>query len=288
MEASRRVLLDPKSKRFAVEEVQCTQGFSLKVARQFQVLSERDLRLALGVPRLTKRHTDPLTSMSIPSEDDPTVMENIYFFNDPKAPHRTATLEQHIAGERIKHKMQAERHLWEDQSLPELLRLIQQDTQLGVCADLVDRNRKGSLIDLRVYLARNGIASSSNPHGDGPGGARHGHEGDGEGIQQDGASEGESEGEGIVGPAACLLHSSPGAPTDTPKKSRPLVPNFAASSSPRIRLARKSSFQPCAASLASEHAGASSVVIDDDDDDDRRTGTADDESMAEYGEGDSG
>lgn len=66
--------------------------YSIRIDRSFVIMNEREMRQALGRARVLKAQTRGLHSMTVPSEVDPSRDEEVWFFDDPSAPHRRATI----------------------------------------------------------------------------------------------------------------------------------------------------------------------------------------------------
>lgn len=91
-EAAQAIHLEGSKPTFDSQEVLSEQSVALQIERRFVVLSESELRTALGASRLGKNVTKGLFSFTAPQEKDASKDEQLYAFAHPEAPYREAKL----------------------------------------------------------------------------------------------------------------------------------------------------------------------------------------------------
>lgn len=233
------------------ERVDKTIGCTMTLERSFVVLSESELRIAIGAGRLLKAHTRQLHQVSVPSEANPAVDERVYVFRDPERPYRRAVLSTSLAASSSTELMPASSACFAGQSRHSLRASWQGDRQ-DVLSLL--NARLGTIDDFLVEHGSRVPSGGVRPHGE-----------DASAASDD--SDREDNGSSVVAPAG-MAHSPA-------MKQRPVVPSFGLDPSP----AKESAFGDRASERKSAKASSETGS---------KTGESDNEDLADNDSGGEG
>lgn len=111
-EAGKSAEGQPKS--FEAEQVSAESQRGFQVCRYGILVSQPEMRKALGVARLPKHIGVP--TMNIPAEDG-SGSEEVFVFQDPARPNRTITFVQHFMDSRVATKLDEGSHRWSGEAV---------------------------------------------------------------------------------------------------------------------------------------------------------------------------
>eukprot|EP00971_Amphidinium_carterae_P310929 6179044-Amphidinium_carterae.1 len=102
-------------KGFLPAEVGSTVACSMEVSRSFIVLTEKEMRKALNVPRLNKGMLAGCCCVQMPKEENPSELESTYWFRKDEQPHRTGVVKTLHSGSAVQYALQPQNHGFEKQ-----------------------------------------------------------------------------------------------------------------------------------------------------------------------------
>ncbi len=138
-------------KPFKAEKVEKVLGTTYTIQRHVVIMTEKELRHELGVPRLTADITKTLPQMSVPSEADSTLAEQVFVFADSDKPHRSLTIATTIGVTASTESLPSTSHLWAGQSARCLHREAQKVKEETSHSTLLDKYTTHSMTTMAEF-----------------------------------------------------------------------------------------------------------------------------------------
>ena len=147
-------------------EVSENTRFVIEVEKSFKVLTDRELKKALGVQRLTKEMVKTIPCITVPTPSG--TPETLWAFKDESSPWRRASVKMVVEDAQSVQQMSASNHLWEGQGDQMMKHVTEALSNKAAITELLE---KDSLSSLESFLEKkqgpkakdNAAASSSRP-----------------------------------------------------------------------------------------------------------------------------
>eukprot|EP00971_Amphidinium_carterae_P126602 2508399-Amphidinium_carterae.4 len=136
------------------ECLKIVKGVTLDVERQFQVLSERELRRLLNQTRLNKSQVKGIPTITLLAEDGSSETELCYIFADTSCPFMKAKMKVSLGNFLTKDQMQADQVCWQGQGSSFQEHLSEQQARESGVFELMQKDLSGHLhlTDLQVFV----------------------------------------------------------------------------------------------------------------------------------------